>query len=85
MVETESFEEALRALEEAVAKLENGQLPLEESLSCFESGVRSAARCQALLKEAETRVEVLMKERSGRLTLEPFAEADQNGPCPEEP
>lgn len=84
MVKTESFEEALRALEAAVEKLESGQLPLEESLNCFENGVRSAARCQALLKEAETRVEVLMKDRNGRLASEPFAEEGQGGQSPEE-
>ena len=84
MVETESFEEALRALETAVEKLENGQLPLEESLGCFEDGVKNAARCQALLKDAEARVEVLMKDRNGSLSSQPFVTPDQNGQSSED-
>ena len=84
MAEAESFEEALRALEAAVEKLENGQLRLEDSLNCFEEGVRSAARCQQLLKEAETRVEILMKDRNGLLTAEPFAEPEQDVREPED-
>jgi exodeoxyribonuclease VII small subunit len=70
--EKETFEAALRQLEEAVAALEGGDLPLEESLACFERGVKSAARCRKLLQAVETRVELLLKDREGALTVEPF-------------
>lgn len=66
----ESFEAALRALEQAVERLESGELPLEESLVCFEQGVKSAARCRQLLKAVETRVELLLKDRDGGLAVE---------------
>ncbi len=72
--EMETFEATLKSLEGAVERLEQGDLPLEEALSCFEEGVKSAGRCQTLLKEVETRVELLLKDRNGDLHLEPFKE-----------
>jgi exodeoxyribonuclease VII small subunit len=68
----ESFETSLHALEEVVERLESGDLTLEESLECFEQGVKSAARCRKLLKEVELKVELLLKDRDGGLTLEDF-------------
>jgi exodeoxyribonuclease VII small subunit len=55
-----------------VERLESGDLTLEESLECFEQGVKSAARCRKLLKEVELKVELLLKDRDGGLTLEDF-------------
>lgn len=74
MAEKESFEAALRALEEAVERLEGGELSLEESLVCFEQGVKSATVCRQLLQSVETRVEQLLRERDGSLTAVPFEE-----------
>jgi exodeoxyribonuclease VII small subunit len=70
--EKTSFESALRALEQSVARLESGELTLEESLACFEQGVKSAARCREVLRTVETRVELLLRDREGNLTVEPF-------------
>jgi exodeoxyribonuclease VII small subunit len=78
MAKQPTFEQALKALEEAVARLEKGQLPLDEALACFESGVRSAARCRELLREVETRVEVLMQDAAGHLKVADFA-VDEEG------
>lgn len=74
MAEKESFETLLHSLEEAVERLESGALSLEESLGCFEGGVKSAARCQQLLKEARTRIEVLLQDQQGNLVVEEFRE-----------
>jgi len=68
----ESFETSLHALEEVVERLESGDLTLEESLECFEQGVKSAARCRKLLREVELKVELLLKDRDGGLSLEDF-------------
>ena len=57
-----SFEEALRALEEAVAGLEAGDLTLEESLALFERGQKLAAFCNEQLENASLRVEQLTAE-----------------------
>jgi exodeoxyribonuclease VII small subunit len=54
-----SFEEALKQLTELVGKLESGQLPLEESVAAFESGVQLSRRCEALLDHAEQRLQIL--------------------------
>jgi exodeoxyribonuclease VII small subunit len=57
-----SFEARLDELERTVKELEKGDLPLEESLSLFEAGMRLSAECRRQLEEAETRVEILMKK-----------------------
>jgi exodeoxyribonuclease VII small subunit len=68
----ESFETSLHALEAVVERLESGDLTLEESLACFEQGVKSAARCRRLLRDVELKVELLLKDRDGGLTVEEF-------------
>ncbi|WP_305046710.1 exodeoxyribonuclease VII small subunit [Geoalkalibacter sp.] len=69
-----SFEQALKNLEESVARLESGELPLEEALACFEQGVRNAQLCRKALRDVETRIELLVKDQDGNLTLRPPAE-----------
>lgn len=59
-VENVSFEELVRRLEEAVRKLEGGELPLDESLAVFEEGVRLARAGTSRLDEVERRVELLL-------------------------
>jgi len=59
------FETALRDLEELVDRLEQGDLPLEESLAAFERGVKLTRSCQTALKEAEQKVEILLKKSGG--------------------
>lgn len=51
-----SFEEVFSTLEEVVAHLEDGRLPLAESIACYELGVRLAEQCERFLGEAELRV-----------------------------
>jgi exodeoxyribonuclease VII small subunit len=51
-----TFEAAMAALDAAVRRLDSGELPLDEALAVFESGVRLQARCQALLDQAEQRI-----------------------------
>ena len=68
-VENESkpldFETAMRDLEQIVERLEHGDLPLEESLAAFERGVMLTRSCQTALKEAEQKVEILLKKAGG--------------------
>jgi len=54
-----SFEEALTRLEEIVAELEAGQLPLERALEMFEQAMRYKKQCEELLGKAEARIEEL--------------------------
>ena len=59
-----SFEASLEELERIVKELEKGDLPLEQSLSLFESGMQLSSQCKRQLEEAETRVEILMRKGS---------------------
>ena len=56
------FERSLAELEEIVEKLEQGDLSLEDSLKHFERGVQLTRACQTALKQAEQKVEILMRK-----------------------
>lgn len=55
----ESYEALYVQLQEVVARLEQGELPLDETIRLYEQGVRLAAACQQLLDTAELRVREL--------------------------
>jgi exodeoxyribonuclease VII small subunit len=57
-----SYEEAIKRLEEIVRRLEDADIPLEESLSSFQEGVALSRYCREKLAEIEYRVEYLLKE-----------------------
>jgi exodeoxyribonuclease VII small subunit len=57
-----SFEAALKELEELVARLEAGDLTLEESLALFERGQKLTDYCNSLLDQASLRVEQLTED-----------------------
>ena len=59
---TIDFEQALGELETVVEKLEHGDLPLEEALKQFERGIELTRGCQASLKQAEQKVEILLQK-----------------------
>ena len=65
------FEAALDELEKLVARMEDGDLPLEDTLKQFERGIELARHCQKALSDAEQKVEILV-EKSGRTEIEPF-------------
>jgi len=73
--ETPAFEKALKELEALVAKMEQGNLSLEESLQHFERGIQLTRTCQQALKEAEQKVEILLK-KSGQEDIAPFNSED---------
>lgn len=64
-----NFEEAIEKLEKITQELEEGNLPLEESLEKFEEGMRLVNFCEKKLEEMEKRVKLLVKEE-GKLKLE---------------
>ncbi|HVY06937.1 MAG TPA: exodeoxyribonuclease VII small subunit [Burkholderiales bacterium] len=55
----ESFEAALAEIEEIVASMEAGQLPLEQSLTAYKRGAELLQFCQARLQEAQQQVKIL--------------------------
>lgn len=62
MKENKSFEEMLTELESIVAKLENGDIALEEALEMYEKGTLLASECAKLLDSAEKQIKMLVKE-----------------------
>ena len=71
-----SFEKDLERLEEIAAGLEEGGLPLEESLRQFEEGVALVRQCEKTLKAAERKIDMLVRGESGELEAVPFDEPD---------
>ena len=67
-----TFEQQLQRLEEIVASLEKGDVPLADSLALFEEGTRLASACSAMLDEAEQKVVKLQKGPDGEPVELPF-------------
>jgi exodeoxyribonuclease VII small subunit len=61
-----TFEEALKQLEDIVSKLERGEVPLAQSIADYERGDALRQHCDALLKQAEVRVEKIRLGGTGR-------------------
>lgn len=68
------LEKSLAQLEDLVEELESGDLPLEKAMKKFEEGIKLTRGCQTALKDAEQKVQVLLKSAGGE-SLEDF-EAD---------
>jgi exodeoxyribonuclease VII small subunit len=63
-----TFEQALKALEDVVRRLETGEVPLEESISLYERGEQLRQLCQARLDAAQARIEKIVAGPDGRPT-----------------
>jgi exodeoxyribonuclease VII small subunit len=73
---TINLEKSIADLETLVGELETGDLPLEKAMKKFEEGIKLTRQCQAALKEAEQKVEVLVQSAGGEEALEPFDPED---------
>ncbi len=60
------FERAIEELESIIKRLEEGKVPLEESVAIYERGEALKRRCEELLKAAEARVEKITLDASGK-------------------
>jgi len=60
------FERAIEELESIVKRLEEGKVPLEESVAIYERGEALKKRCGELLRQAEARVEKITLDSSGK-------------------
>ncbi|MDD9923392.1 MAG: exodeoxyribonuclease VII small subunit [Boseongicola sp.] len=63
-----SFEDAMRALEDVVNRLEAGDVPLEDSIKLYERGADLKAHCQKKLAEAEEKVAQITLDKDGQPT-----------------
>lgn len=67
------FERKLTDLEAVVERLEQGDLPLEESVRLFEEGMKLSESCRQELEAAEGRIQILMRQADGKLQAREFA------------
>ncbi|MEO6163311.1 MAG: exodeoxyribonuclease VII small subunit [Candidatus Binatia bacterium] len=74
-----NFEGALEELEQVVEQLESGDLPLDDSLAAFEKGVGLVKFCNQKLNEVEKRVELLIKDKEGKLQLKALRDLPEEG------
>ena len=70
-----TFEESIKRLEEIVSHLEKGDLPLQDSIRCFEEGNILVKECSRMLDEAEQKVIMLRSGKSGEAEEVPFEES----------
>ncbi len=59
-----SFEEAIKELTNIVGKIEQGQIPLQDSLQQYERGMALIKQCRTILQKAEKRIEKITKEET---------------------
>jgi len=71
-----TFEEDMGKLEELVERLEQNELPLEDSIKAFEEGMKLAGSLVKALEKAQERVRKLTKTEQGTFELEAFGEED---------
>ena len=74
-----NFEEAMARLEQIVRALEGGNVPLDESLTLYEEGVKLVKLCSTRLENAEKRIKILVDGGNGNLTETDFAEGGKRG------
>lgn len=71
-LENTDFEKAYKELETIVERMERGDQSLESSLSDFERGVSLMKHCHGVLKDAEQKVDILVKDNEGLFSTEPL-------------
>jgi exodeoxyribonuclease VII small subunit len=68
----QTFEQAMKKLEQIVQELDFGDQPLEKTLKRFEEGVKLSKFCSEKLDETEKKVTILLQDQKGNLFEEPF-------------
>ena len=77
MAEEQKFEDALKKLEKIVDSLESGDIGLDESLKKYEEGMKLLKFCTAKLDEVEKKIEILVKDKGGKVTTKEFGKTDE--------
>jgi exodeoxyribonuclease VII small subunit len=78
------FEDELKELEDTVARIDSGELSLEESIQAFEHGVALVRSLNQKLDEVEKKIEVLVRDSQGELRTTPYRVEVKNGDEEEE-
>jgi exodeoxyribonuclease VII small subunit len=69
------FESAMERLQEVTARLESGEVKLEEAIELYTEGLEIARQCDSKLTEAEKKIKIIM-EKNGRMEEEDFGGKD---------
>jgi len=69
-----TFEQSLGRLEKIVTTLEQGDVPLEDSLKLYEEGIQLSKECMETLNTAEVKIKKLTKDLNGKISLSDFEE-----------
>lgn len=77
----QDFEAALAELEKVVLELE-GEVKLDQALALFDRGTKLSQSCEAFLKSAEQKIEILKRAASGAVTTEKFEENSAGSAAP---
>ncbi len=73
------FEDELKELEDTVARIDSGELSLEDSIKAFEHGVELVRSLNRKLEEVEKKIEVLVRDNQGELRTTPYRLEVKNG------
>lgn len=73
-----SFEAAMEKLEEIVARLENGDVPLEQAIDLFQEGMKLSQLCNQKLEQVERKIEMLVEE-NGTYVKKPLPAGSDEG------
>ncbi len=82
--EEKKFEDELKELEDTVARIDSGELSLEDSIKAFEHGVALVRSLNQKLDEVEKKIEVLVRDSQGELRTTPYRVEIKNGNDEEE-
>jgi exodeoxyribonuclease VII small subunit len=74
---TKSLESAMERISEIVAAMEEGSLPLEKLLDCYEEGLGLVKSCQEQLDAAEQRIQLIARDARGNPSLKPFDDEEE--------
>lgn len=75
--EARSFESMMDRLQELVDRLEEGNMPLEDSIRAYEEGMALVKSCTLVLNQAEQRIQKLTRDAAGTPVTEPIGGEDE--------
>lgn len=71
-MDSKTYEESMKELEQIVEELESGNFSLDESIKKFEKGMQLSKYCSSLLEDAEKKITLLIEKENGVVEEEPF-------------
>lgn len=80
--EKSSFEDHLARVEEAIRRLERGDIPLEDSIDLYSEAMANLKACHAVLEKAEKRLEIVRRDASGAPEAAPAELRGEDGLFP---